>query len=130
MLAQDLAGENETVECPECGNECEGRQGLKTHLQMKHEGSCDSQSPFLSEKQIHEQIASQTEHDTYTVHRLVKIGNLPDETLWLIKTQDERTPDEQDQVENKLPAGFTLSTENSSVVSQKALNVVDLHMGT
>jgi ParB family chromosome partitioning protein len=127
-LEEDLVGENENIECPECGKECEGRQGLKTHIQMKHEGLDNlSDPPYLSESQLHRKIASQTPFGEKTIQRLVKVGKLPEETLWLIKTKEERTQEEQEQVKNKLYSNFTLSTDNNSVVSNKALEVAKFY---
>ena len=105
-MAQDLVGEDETVECPECGKECEGRESIKSHYSMKHKAQDESSRAFFtsqkqihehwraskdhprrddsskrefytSQKQIHEQIAEDSSFDYKTVKRLVNVASIP-----------------------------------------------------
>jgi len=59
ILEEDLVGEDETVECPECGKKCNGRESIKQHIAQAsgHPQENSSYGWFLSERQIHEQIA-------------------------------------------------------------------------
>jgi len=132
MLEEDLVGENEEVECPECGKKCSGRESYIQHFgQTKEHGNPEdnlsSGCGYIRENQIHQKIASQTPFGQKTVQRLVKIGKLPEETLWLIKDKDERSEEEQEQVKSKLHAEFTVSTDTNSVVSNKALELAKFY---
>lgn len=101
--AEDLVGEDEEVDCPECGKECSGCQGLKTHLQMKHEGLDETSYPFLSKQEIHKEIASQwlgDESKYKTVDNITSVVSLPDEAMALIKTEAELEPEDADLLKN------------------------------
>lgn len=54
-----LVGEDEEVDCPECGKECNGRKSLKNHITKMHERVDDSSTRFISPHDIHKKIASQ-----------------------------------------------------------------------
>lgn len=129
MLAEDIVGKDETVECPECEKECEGRGSYKIHVTQHCEGEHEksSRSLYFSKRQIYNKVASQTPYKWRTVSNLVKIGKLPEEILWLVKTQDERAGEEQKNVEDKIGRSFTLSSDNSSVVSTKALKIAEFY---
>jgi len=79
ILEEDLVGEDETVECPECGKECEGRRSIDKHFSAKD--GCgvrdDSSFTFTSERQIFEQIAESSSFDWRTVQRLINVASIP-----------------------------------------------------
>jgi len=93
MLEEDLVGESEEVECPKCGEKCSGRESYTQHFgQAKKHGNPERNLPpgyeYIRENQIHQKIASQTPFGVDTVRRLVRIGKLPEETLWLIEENE------------------------------------------
>lgn len=124
ILAETLVSEDEEVECPECGKECKGRQGLKTHLQMKHEGWEDSSDPlFLGQRQIAKEIAESNSFDYKTVENLLTVANIPEQFQPFVKIHEERHPKESEKVEKILPKGFTFVNEDSNAtVSQKVID--------
>jgi len=90
ILKEDLVGENEEVECPDCGEEYNGRQGLKTHIRKKHERSDESSYLFTSQRQIYEEIAESTSFDWRTVQRLIQVANIPGRFQPFVKIPEER----------------------------------------
>lgn len=59
-----LVGEDEKVECPECGTDCSGARGMRTHFD--HSDECQnaydqkSYALYLSENQIYKRMARET----------------------------------------------------------------------
>ena len=90
ILKEDLVGENEEVECPECGEEYNGRQGLKTHIRKKHERFSESLDLFLGKGEIYEEIAESTSFDVDTVQRLIQVANIPKPFQPFVKIPEER----------------------------------------
>lgn len=111
--AQNLVGKNETVECPECGQECEGRQGLKTHFKKSHERSDSLSHLYLSEGEIYKEIADEwfdRENAYKTVERASKAWRLPETVRKpLLLTEEERKESEKSLFKNySIDDEFTL----------------------
>jgi ParB/RepB/Spo0J family partition protein len=95
QLAERLVPEDGEVECPECGEEYNGRQGLKTHIQRSddHERSEEFSDLFLSTREVYEAIAYELYGETgnwRTVENIHRVSQLPDTAINLIKTDFER----------------------------------------
>lgn len=73
--------DEERVECPECGQECEGRRGVQRHQEQSECGNVlsDSDSTYLAKKEIHEEIAESCSFRTTTVKDLIQVAQIPDE---------------------------------------------------
>jgi len=73
MLEEDLVGEDEEVECPECQEKYNSKSALKSHFGRSHAGdlmaSCTQVGKVYFEDQIHQKIASQTPFGVDTVRR-------------------------------------------------------------
>lgn len=102
-IAKDLVGEDEEVECPECGKECNGSMGLQKHIEYKHGTSAKLSEVYLSRRQIEEKIATELygdENKWRTVRNIISVAKLPRESLCLIKTEGELTKDDWDLLDN------------------------------
>lgn len=109
-----LVGEDEEVECPECGTEYSGRQGLKVHIGNKHNNLDEPSKLFLSPHQIHKKIATQwlgDESKYKTVQKLVKVGRLPGISLSLLEDDERRLGKKADAIDNAV--GKTKSYEGN-----------------
>ena len=123
ILEEDLVGEDEEVECPECGEEYNGRQGLKTHVRKKHERSEESSYLFTSQRQIYDEIAESTSFDWRTVSNLIEVANIPGRFQPFVKIPEERETQEEDRVSELVGSKFTFANQNrNSTISQKSID--------
>ena len=97
ILEEDLVGEDEKVECPECGEECEGRKGVESHFRQTDCGD-ESSEQFMSQRQIYDEIAESTSFDWRTVQRLIQVANIPKPFQPFVKIPEERGTGEDGRV--------------------------------
>jgi len=101
ILEEDLVGENEEVECPECGEECGGRESIKQHIARtsNHPPQDDSSYGwYFAERQIAKEIAESTSFDWRTVSNLIQVANIPGRFQPFVKIPEERSTQEEDRV--------------------------------
>ncbi|WP_144050481.1 hypothetical protein [Halorubrum persicum] len=101
-MAEDLVGGDESVDCPECGKEYSGGQGLKTHLRKTHERSDDSSNLFLSEGEVFEKIAEDSSFDYKTVKRLISVAEIPEQFHAFVKIPEERSSQEEGEYRSEI----------------------------
>jgi len=94
ILEEDLVGEDETVECPECEKECNGRRSIDKHFSAKDGCGVNEESSFTytNEKQVYNKIAKNTSFDYKTVENLINVASIPEQFQAFVKIPEERTP--------------------------------------
>lgn len=114
VLSEDLVGEEEEVECPECGKECDGGNGLKRHISMKHgkEVSHESCGTYLGTDEIFEEISKSSSFSRGTVERLLTIARTPSQFIPFLKIPEERDNSEKKVVEETIGKDFTFANQN------------------
>jgi len=124
ILKEDLVGEDETVECPECGKECNGRESIVQHLAQSDCDPADESSlGFIRKTDIFKQIAEDSSFDYKTVKRLINVASIPEQFQAFVKIPEERTSDDDKIVERLISTKFTFANEErESIVSQKTID--------
>lgn len=118
-----MVGEEETVECPECGKECEGREVLKQHMaQADNHPSSNFDGGYLGKDQIHREIANSSSFEKTTVKCLITVANIPEQFEPFVKTKEERNDAENELVEETVREGFTFVNEGSENFSDPFLS--------
>jgi len=86
-----LVPDEEGVECPECGDEFDGRRGLKAHVGRTECGEAlsDSDSAYISKEEIHKEIADSCSFRTTTVKDLIQVAQIPDEFEPFVKIPED-----------------------------------------
>lgn len=124
VLCEELPQANEEgeFESPiEEGKTFDSRQGLKTHVKMS-EGSPNFDDPLI-EEDVKKKIEEQSPYGYSTVKQLIRLGKLPHKILILLKTQEERTSDEQETVEERFKSDYSFGGDKSTAVSTKFLEI-------
>jgi len=97
VLEEDLVDKNETVECPECGKECEGRESIKQHIAQAsgHPRDESSYGFKFSNERILKKIAEDSSFDYKTVKRLIDVASIPEQFQAFVKIPEERSSQEK-----------------------------------
>jgi hypothetical protein len=125
VLCKDLpqANEDGEFESPiEEGKTFDSRQGLKTHIQMD-KGSTNSVDPLINKEDVIKRISEQSPYSETTTRDLIRLGKLPHKILILLKTEEERTGDEQDIVETRFKSDYSFGGDKSTAVNTKFLEI-------